>query len=211
MNCTEVVSTVDCTPIRSPQVIHTALLPHLTGRSVVEIGTRNGDGMMCFARVARSATAIELQSSYCAKLRARSAELKEATGSSFEVFCKDYHHQTMPDADVYTWWQQGRSLSNLGILQVLRRKQEAGLIRQSAQFAFVVDYKWERDRSSWNYVKSQGWADWEHHLHANEFKLCQTKCKYKQCGRAVGKFAVVGGRLSNVSIGARPASPITAG
>ena len=62
---------IDVVPIRSAQAIHTAMARRFAGRSLVEIGTRNGDGMSCFAQVASKATAIEMDKKYCAKLTAR--------------------------------------------------------------------------------------------------------------------------------------------
>ena len=44
-----VVQPVDAHPYRSPQSVHTALLQHFRGKQVVEFGTRNGDGLSCFA------------------------------------------------------------------------------------------------------------------------------------------------------------------
>eukprot|EP00966_Prymnesium_polylepis_P206192 4777608-Prymnesium_polylepis.1 len=55
------VTPVDAPPMRSPQAMHTLLATrYFANRSVVEIGTRNGDGMLCFARTTASATAIEI-------------------------------------------------------------------------------------------------------------------------------------------------------
>ena len=51
------VSPVDPSPIRSPQVVHSVMANEFfAGKSVVEIGTRNGDGIACFARVASTTT-----------------------------------------------------------------------------------------------------------------------------------------------------------
>jgi hypothetical protein len=88
MNCSVIVSSpVDGTPIRSPQDVHTSLLPHFVGKEVIEIGTRNGDGMSCFCKYAKKATAVELATHYCGKLRERSDALKQAGGNGFEVLC----------------------------------------------------------------------------------------------------------------------------
>ena len=72
--CQELVRTpMDVTPIRSPQAVHTFLLRKMANKDIVEIGTRNGDGMARFAQVARSARAIEMDAQYCARLHTRSA------------------------------------------------------------------------------------------------------------------------------------------
>ena len=41
---------------------------------MVEIGTRNGDGMACFAHVAKRALAVEIFQPYCRKLCAPSRD-----------------------------------------------------------------------------------------------------------------------------------------
>ena len=60
---------IDVVPIRSSQTVHSVLASWFAGRRIVEIGTRNGDGMHCFAQVAHNATAIELDKAYCRLLR----------------------------------------------------------------------------------------------------------------------------------------------
>ena len=81
VDCTKLVTNpIDASPIRSPQALHSAIASRLANRSLVEIGTRNGDGFACFARVARSALAVEASKPYCDKLRAR----------GFAVVCSKY-------------------------------------------------------------------------------------------------------------------------
>ena len=70
-HCEEVVKPMDVSPERSPQAAHTALLEHMSGKDVAEIGTRRGDGMLCFALAARSALAIEVRPNYCSMLEER--------------------------------------------------------------------------------------------------------------------------------------------
>ena len=69
-----VPSPVDATPIRSPQAVHTAIARRVAGLDLAEIGTRNGDGMACFAHVAKTAAAYEIAPRYCEKLRSRSEQ-----------------------------------------------------------------------------------------------------------------------------------------
>ena len=78
---------IDVVPIRSAQAIHTAMARRFAGRSLVEIGTRNGDGMSCFARVARTALAVEMQQSYCDRLQERLIRLRTSGAGSFEIVC----------------------------------------------------------------------------------------------------------------------------
>ena len=96
-NCAALVpKPMDPSPIRSPQAVHSVLAARMRGREMVEIGTRNGDGIACFSFFARSAIAIEMDERYCVKLRRRAK-------GAFSVACGSYAHTT-PDADVYTWW-----------------------------------------------------------------------------------------------------------
>ena len=73
VDCSQLVATlVDRSPQRSPQAVHSVLAARFRGLDVVEIGTNSGDGMNCFAQVARSATAIEVDPRPCRLLRERS-------------------------------------------------------------------------------------------------------------------------------------------
>ena len=71
-----VPKTLDVVPSRSPQAVHTLQLPFLIDKDIIEIGTRGGDGMQCFARVAKTAIAIELRPHYCELLRSRAQALQ---------------------------------------------------------------------------------------------------------------------------------------
>ena len=82
---------------RSPQAVHTLQLPYLVNKDIIEIGTRGGDGIQCFAHVAKTATAIELRPHYCKRSRARARMLRRP----FDVKCKDYNTVHTLDADVF--------------------------------------------------------------------------------------------------------------
>ena len=91
--------TVDNYPIRSPLAVADFLAPLVAGRAFTEIGTRNGDIMGCLASFARRVTAIELDVTYCKKLRAR----------GFDVICRPVETVTpsefaAAEGDVYFWW-----------------------------------------------------------------------------------------------------------
>ena len=103
IDCASLVKPVDWPPIRSPQAVHSTVAELLRNTDAVEIGTRNGDGMRCFARNARSAVAIELESRYCTELRLHSRNMTAAGVGGFRVHCQDYRRGT-PDADFYTLW-----------------------------------------------------------------------------------------------------------
>ena len=103
VDCAALVLPVDISPIRSPLAVHTALARRFAGRDIVEIGTRAGDAISCFARVARTAIAVEVVPKYCQALRARASRPGKA--ASFRIICDDYRNASL-DADMITWWQQ---------------------------------------------------------------------------------------------------------
>ena len=73
VNCSELVSDAkDSSPIRSAQAAQSVVARHVAGLQLVEIGTRNGDGMACFAHFARTAAAVEMDPHYCNLLSERS-------------------------------------------------------------------------------------------------------------------------------------------
>jgi len=111
---------VDIVPIRSPQSVHTRLANHFfRNRTVVEIGTRNGDGMACFAQVARRIVAIEKDQHYCSKLTARRKTLREQGLGDYDILCSKFQEvprATFASADYIHWWIGGLEIN----AQVLR-------------------------------------------------------------------------------------------
>ena len=74
----------------------------------MEIGTRNGDGMACFAQVASRSIAVEIVPSYCDWLRTLSIREQNRTGGrGFEVLCQDYRSLDLSAIEVFTWWMVG--------------------------------------------------------------------------------------------------------
>lgn len=177
---------VDPSPIRSPQAVHSIIAGQLVGKDLAEIGTRNGDGMACFSQFARSAVAIEMQPEYCEKLRRRSQ-------GNFSVVC-DMYQRSIPDADVYTWWQEPPHLENSEVLNSLRRRQLAGQIRRNAEAFVLFDHSWPPDMESWR--KLGHLASWERTLDFDEYALClqmlpEGHADRHWCPRAhQGKFTV---------------------
>lgn len=119
IDCTEAIDRpVDTSPYRSPQAVHSIIARRSAGLSVVEIGTRNGDGMSCFAVGAHQATAVEISPHYCRRLEARAQRLwASGLNHTFSVVCSDYRAARL-DADIFTWWQQHPHLVNLPVLEV---------------------------------------------------------------------------------------------
>merc|ERR550514_570082 len=104
VDCSQLVTPVDIVPIRSPTAVHSFLAEYVRGKSILEIGTRNGDGMNCFARTASSAVAVEFSTEYCGKLRTRADSLRQETnGKGYDVICDKFPDGNR-DVDVITWW-----------------------------------------------------------------------------------------------------------
>lgn len=196
MNCSVIVSSpVDGTPIRSPQDVHTSLLPHFVGKEVIEIGTRNGDGMSCFCKYAKKATAVELATHYCGKLRERSDALKQAGGNGFEVLCSDYRKAPNLDADIFTWWQEPPHLRNHAALESLLGFVLAKKVRSTAIAAMVFDPKFHMDAADYKIYRKYavGEGAWADTVPVDEFDLCHKLVrKHALCGRARGTFYTLG-------------------
>jgi len=201
INCTGIVKPRDASPIRSPQNIHSWLSERFRGLDVVEVGTRNGDGMMCFAQTARTAVAVELEPEYCGILRQRSARLARRRQGNFTVVCQDFKRARL-DGDVFTWWEQAPHLTNVDAVKHLRRQTELGHIRPSAQAVVLFDMSWGDDVSSLRVLIEQ--AAWSKNVPFDEEALClrkqqqlvlsgkRRKDSSESCERAKGRFVVAG-------------------
>ena len=159
VDCSQLVAPVDRSPQRSPQAVHSVLASRFRGLDMVEIGTHGGDGMNCFAQVARSAVAIEVDPRPCELLRKRAKSLVARGRGKYSVVCDTYQHSAI-DADVYTWWRE-HPLTNEGILRDLQRLQQRGQLRAGARAYPLFDHKWPSDMASW--ASLQPSATW----HAN--------------------------------------------
>lgn len=136
---------IEAAPFRSPQAVHTLISRHLVGKSVAEIGTSKGDGICCFAQVARSAVAFEMDGFHCRTLFERSRDMASQRGVTFSVACTDYSAVHSLDADVITWWADEPSLQNRAVLAALRTMLNSGRVRPTATAILVFDPKWPQD------------------------------------------------------------------
>lgn len=193
---------VDASPVRSPQAAHSLLARLLAGKRVVEIGTRNGDGISCFSRTALHATAIERDQRYCQLLEKRAAQLPAT--SRFEVLCEAFDGapgrastQRIASADVVTWWINGAA--DKPILVALARIAEHSAMQQGVQAVVLFDSKNPYDVLSWESLR--GWAAWSETVEFDECELCRARFRqhhrdytgpWATCNRAVGRFHVAG-------------------
>ena len=100
------------------------------------IGTRNGDVMGCVAHYAKSVTAIEMDETYCNKLRKR----------GYNVACDMVENipvKTFPVADVYYWWPSDAGGQNELWLRMLARMLRAR--RATASIYIGCDAHWKPD------------------------------------------------------------------
>ena len=155
--------------------------------------------MACFARVARSAAAVELDKHYCAKLRERSASL--GLEGHFHVKCSDYQKAHL-DGDYVTWWQQG-PLTNELVLAHLQKEQTAHRLRENATAAVLFDLSHENDIQSFESLRwrHRGAIEWLELVPFDERAMCETyqrlrppskfQTQYERCSRATGVFGVM--------------------
>jgi hypothetical protein len=193
---------LDAPPIRSPQAVHSYVVKRIKGKEIVEIGTRNGDGMSCFTLHAKKATAIEMANSYCKSLESRSATISAAhPGRGFKVTCSDYRQGGVVDADIITWWEQA-PLTNVPALQHLLREQNAGRLRAGATAIILFDPKWGPDMWAWNRLCPL--ATWSARIPFDERPRCMQKNGGKSpqgsetCDRAFGVFILAGVPVDHV-------------
>ena len=190
---------IDSAPIRSPQEVHSIIATKVLNRTIVEIGTRNGDGMACFSKFASSASAIEYDEKYCQKLEQRATRER----LPFEVQCQDFNLADL-DADFITWWQQ-QPLTNLAALARLKQLKCLGKVRPFAEAILIFDTKWPRDMD--DFLELKQWFSWHEEVNFDEFDLCE---RFKasgdegseesgfSCDRSRGIFIAAGIPVANI-------------
>ena len=207
MLCESLISPVDVSPIRSPMAVHSFLAPRFAGKDLIEIGTRSGDGMACYARLARHATAIELSERYCKELERRSRALAAShTLATFNVTCRDYRQAATLDADVVTWWEQP-PLRNAEVLLTLHNELLYGRLRPTAEAVLLFDPKYPSDLASFHGVCPL--ATWSARIVFDEHESCiravregtvvskHRDAARRLCDRARGFFIAAGVPISD--------------
>ena len=201
LNCTLLVpAPIDTHPVRSPQAIHSAITRHISGKAVVEIGTRNGDGMACFARATKSAVAVEMDPAYCKKLEQRAVVIGGGAGPAFSVRCDRYQNVKLDDADVFTWWQQSPHLQNVDVLKHLRKQQLGGSIRSNALAIVLFEHGFPDDMQSFRALRN--YTSWSETVRFDERALCSRMLRRKPWfwSRAHGSYRVVGIQIADVRL-----------
>ena len=208
IDCEATIQPMDISPIRSPLAVHTVLARRFAGKDVVEIGTRMGDAIACFAMVARTAVAVEVLPKYCKALANRTSRANTHAGS-FGIACGDYRNASL-DADYITWWQQAPGLVNEATLSHLHQELMAGRIRRGASALVLFDPSESEDASSFEQIRSANRnsraVEWVELVEYDERALCEERhrlkppskknAKWQSCDRAQGAFAVASIRLA---------------
>lgn len=200
MNCSRLVSPVDVSPIRSPQALHTALLPLFKDRDLVEIGTRNGDGIACYAHVARSAKAIEYRQSSCQKLKIRNATLFNHTGKHFRIACSDYRLAGALDADFIVWWHERPQLVDPAMLMHVSNEAHRGHLRPEARVVVLSDQQSTEDAPSWRLLEPM--SEQRILVPFDEYDACKrrlTGSRANVCRRARGTFGATVIRANHIN------------
>ena len=152
MNCSSIIP-IDHVPARSPQAVHTALLPRIAGNDVIEIGARHGDDAACFVNVTKSLKIFEIERKYCDALSER---LQKIPGAKYAVLCHDYRHTVSLKADVVLWWQHAPHLVNEKVLNDLSVMGS----RKNALAISLHDNKWKQDVDSFYRLRPHAlWSD----------------------------------------------------
>ncbi len=200
IDCATLVAALDAPPVRSPQSVHSVLAGLFRGRAIVEIGTRNGDGIKCFARFAREAVAIEMDRAYCQRLEQRKPKLAGEGG--YRVVCSPYE-QAMTEfgrAEYITWWMSSRD--NVRILTTLQSMQAHGFLRANAEAVMLFDLNLGGDAASWRELQPR--AAWSTRVAFNECEACLARYPrdswdfWLNCARAAGTFVVARFRVSEL-------------
>ena len=182
-------ASLDISPARSPQALHTAILPHVFGRDILEIGTRNGDGIACFAQVARSAVAAEINKRYCTVLERRAKKLTDEGNHSFSVVCDDYCSAARLDADLISWWQEpAHGFNNHLNLRDLAVLLAQGWLRANATAVLVFSgMPVVEDRDDLAALRRLGWLSLSLSVRVDEVAACHRRLGWggwsKLCAR----------------------------
>ena len=211
--CSVMSHLAEGTPMRSPLSVHSRLLHRFTGRHVVALGARNGDGIACFSSAAQSAQVIERDEASCMTLRQRAKRLQQRFGRGFTVMCTSYEHAVLPrgsDLSI-TWWQEQPYLDNADILAWLNKSRFQ--LHESTEAVLLFELGYKPDADSWASLVAAGtpWL-WTELVSFDESESCArvTGAHNGLCSRAKSTFriaSVLVRSLASASVGHRKRHP----
>lgn len=148
--------TVDESPVRSPLLIADHLIGLVDGKSIFEIGTRNGDILACVAHFAKHAYSAEIMPEYCTKLEER----------GLTVLCGDFMKQNLRELptvpDVYFWWPMTANSQNDMWLTHLRQQHSVLFPSHRALAVIAFDHQWAEDEDNRVFMLAKYNNSWEH-------------------------------------------------
>ena len=135
---------MDGSPTRSPMNVADYLIDVTRGKTLTEVGSRNGDIIACVTHQKKNVeriappVSVELDREYCEKMRRR----------GIHVTCEsitDLDETTMPISDYYFWWPMAAATQNVEWLRhvsgVLRKR---GVARGKTAI-IACDMSWRED------------------------------------------------------------------
>ena len=198
---------VDVSPMRAPVSVLSALAAIFRARVIAEVGTRNGDGINCFSRVAKRALAIEMDESYCSKLRERRAKLAATGGGSYEVVCTPFQHvpaTLLRDIELLHWWVGGNL--NAAMFAHVISMHDRGSLRHDVEVVANFDLRWGIDAANWRSLAPM--ARWHRSVDYDECDACTRRYpmdkqdRFLNCARAVGTIVIAGFRVAQLNLSA---------
>ena len=138
---------VDGSPSRSPLNVADYLLRETEGKTLTEIGSRNGDILACITHFKvneeklPAPVSVELDREYCDKMRAR----------GIEVRCdpiEDLGEDTLPISDVYFWWPMAAKTQNTAWLRHIGGVLQKKGVAKGKLAIIACDPQWAEDRDN---------------------------------------------------------------
>ena len=150
---------VDGSPSRSPLNVADYLLRETKGKTLTEIGSRNGDILACITHFKvneeklPAPVSVELDEEYCGKMRAR----------GIEVRCdpiEDLGDDKLPISDYYFWWPMAAKSQNTAWLRHIGGVLQKKGIAKGKTAIIACDPQWAEDRDNSYELKDWMGAEW---------------------------------------------------
>jgi hypothetical protein len=123
----------------------------LAGKTIFEVGTRNGDILACVARFASRAYSAEINAKYCPVLK----------GRGLTVLCDDFRKYDPADLpglskgevpDVFFWWPMLADEQNEAWMLHIRDALWKNNLGAGKRVVIAFDHNWFRDRDNMKHM-----------------------------------------------------------
>jgi hypothetical protein len=177
-------------PYRSPLITHTFIANLSVQKEVLEIGTRTGQALKCYSKIAKKATAVEIQPDYCAYLR-------QIPNVHVKCPVNAFHSTRELDADIVSFWIDPSK--DVRLLHHLIRLKQQKAIREHARFINFIDHSIPEYRikmrafinsSLRTFLKSITVLDFDERQDCETNMKTQKTTYWVSCRRAQGRFSV---------------------